>query len=287
MKAAPSPSRQKPRSFELQHVDHRIVVIGFEEVDVVRPDTRLCVQHRRGRSPSRRDIAPDRRERRCAARSRRGAARTAGPGRRRSRAASPRKPSAPAHGITQSNSRSGSATRRASRYCSSVSGFLNSASGFFSALLRCATQSLPKSSRVRRIGPHVIGGEKGEARVRAARAVGIDRVLRKLAERRRVAAKAVGVIGVAGNAGHDFRIAVLHRARRAADRDDAGGAAHRHMIEPAHGQPQMLGQADGGVGRKREARDRQAVDARLRDFCRGEQRRRRARPRNQCALLME
>ena len=36
----------------------------------------------------------------------------------------------------------------------------------------------------------------------------------------------------------------LHRARRAPQRDDARGAAHRHMIEPAQRQPEMLRQAD-------------------------------------------
>jgi hypothetical protein len=43
------------------------------------------------------------------------------------------------------------------------------------------------------------------------------------------------------------------------------------MIEPAHGHIQMLSQADGSVGRKREACDCKAIDARLRDFCRREQ----------------
>ena len=57
-------------------------------------------------------------------------------------------PSPPAQGITQSNRWIGSAMTRAPMYSSSVSGFLNIACGMPSAFWRCATQILPKSSRV-------------------------------------------------------------------------------------------------------------------------------------------
>jgi len=59
-----------------------------------------------------------------------------------------RNPSAPAQGMTQSNSRMGSAISRAFRYSSNVSFFLNMAWRYPSALSRCATHSLPKSWRV-------------------------------------------------------------------------------------------------------------------------------------------
>ena len=148
MKSAPSPLPQKPRPSICSSVDDRIVVVGLQKIDILRADAGLRVKLvaverpaaavlnrivRKGIVPL--DGAEDARigqaelfRRRCAA--------------------CTRNPSAPAHGMTQSNSRSGSAIGRAFRYSSSVSGFLNSASGNFSALLRCATHSLPKSSRV-------------------------------------------------------------------------------------------------------------------------------------------
>ena len=110
------------------------------------------------------------------------------------------------------------------------------------------------------IGPHVISGEKGEARIRPAGAVRIDRIARELAEGREIEAEGVGVIGVAGNAGDRIGIARLHRARRAPQRDDAAGAAHRNVIEPAQRQPKMLRQADRAVRREREARNAQPVE---------------------------
>ena len=121
----PFPLAAETETFELQNIDHRIIVIGFDEIHVVGADASLLRKVRRGPSPSRRDTAPDRRERRCAVRWRREAARSASPSASAVARRITRKPSAPAHGITQSNRRSGSATRRASRYCSSVSGFLN------------------------------------------------------------------------------------------------------------------------------------------------------------------
>ena len=59
-----------------------------------------------------------------------------------------RKASAPAQGMTQSNKCSGSEIDRAFMYSSSVSFFFIIANGIDNALSRCATQSLPKSSRV-------------------------------------------------------------------------------------------------------------------------------------------
>jgi len=113
---------------------------------------------------------------------------------------------------------------------------------------------------------HIMFGQQGEARIRSARAIRVDRVLGKLAEACRVAAEAIGAIGIAGNAGHDLGIGALHGARGAADRDDAGRAAHPHIVEPAQCQSQMLGEADGCVGGKREACNRKPIDARFRDF---------------------
>ena len=72
------------------------------------------------------------------------------------------------------------------------------------------------------------------------------------------------MVGVGGDAGDDVGIARLHRARRAAQAHHARGAAGRHMVEPARRQAQVLGHADRGVGREREAAQAQAVDLRLR-----------------------
>ena len=124
----PRPSRRS-QVLELHHHDHRVVVVGLDEVDVVRAARRPARRARRGRCASRRAPSPDLRRRRCGARSRRGR-RTCG--RPRSRARSSlitRKASAPAQGITQSNRWIGSEIGRAAMYSSSVSGFLNSAFG--------------------------------------------------------------------------------------------------------------------------------------------------------------
>ena len=43
MKSGPSPLPQKP-DLKLQHIDHRVVVIGFEKIDVVRPYAGLFVE---------------------------------------------------------------------------------------------------------------------------------------------------------------------------------------------------------------------------------------------------
>ena len=73
------------------------------------------------------------------------------------------------------------------------------------------------------------------------------------------------MVGVAGDTGDDLGVACLNGARRAAEAVNAGRAAHRHVIEPARRQAEMLGQADRGVGRQREARDAQAVHLVLAD----------------------
>ena len=59
-----------------------------------------------------------------------------------------RNASAPAQGMTQSKRCSGSEIDRAFMYSSSVSLFFIMAKGIDSALSRCATHNLPKSSRV-------------------------------------------------------------------------------------------------------------------------------------------
>ena len=76
------------------------------------------------------------------------AARSAGPASRAPRAASRGNASAPAHGMTQSNRCIGSAISRASRYSSSVSGFLNSAMRVLQRVVALGDAELPKSSRV-------------------------------------------------------------------------------------------------------------------------------------------
>ena len=68
------------------------------------------------------------------------------------------------------------------------------------------------------------------------------------------------MVGVAGDAGDDLGVTRLNRARGAAQADNAGRAAHRHVIEPARRKAEMLGQADGAVGRQRKTRHAQAVD---------------------------
>ena len=67
------------------------------------------------------------------------------------------------------------------------------------------------------------------------------------------------------------RIAALHGARRAPDRDDAGSAPHPYIVKPSQRQPKMLSEADGGVGGERKACDRKPVDACFRDFRGGDE----------------
>src|SRR5437667_149374 len=112
----------------------------------------------------------------------------------------------------------------------------------------------------RAVDAHVVRREKGEARVRAARAVGIDCVACELAEIGERQPKGVDVIGVAGDARDDVRVTRLHRARRAPQGDHAAGAAERQVVEPARRQAEVLREADRRVGRQREARDAQSVD---------------------------
>ena len=68
------------------------------------------------------------------------------------------------------------------------------------------------------------------------------------------------MVGVARDAGHDVGVARLHRARRAPQRHDAARAAEGHVVEPARREAEVLGEADRGVGREREARDGETVD---------------------------
>ena len=73
------------------------------------------------------------------------------------------------------------------------------------------------------------------------------------------------MVGVGGDAGDDVGVARLHRARGAAQRHHARRAAGRDVVEPARRKAQVLGDADGGVGREREAADGEAVDLVLGD----------------------
>ena len=132
----------------LHHADHRVVVVGLHEVDVVRPSRPPWRRARRHPSPSRRDTGSDPPGRRCGARWWRAGAPREVPARCATSSRQTRKASAPAQGMTQSNRWMGSEMARAPRYSSSVSGFFIRACGNFSALARWATQILPKSSRV-------------------------------------------------------------------------------------------------------------------------------------------
>src|SRR5207237_2007014 len=55
-------------------------------------------------------------------------------------------------------------------------------------------------------------------------------------------------------------VACLYRSRSAPEHHYAARAPERHMIEPARRQAEVLRQTDGGVGREREAGDRETVD---------------------------
>src|SRR5438552_4231386 len=68
------------------------------------------------------------------------------------------------------------------------------------------------------------------------------------------------MVGVACEAGHHFGVSRLHRARGAAQRDDAACAAKGHMVEPARREAEMLCQPDRRVRCEREAGNRQAID---------------------------
>ena len=112
----------------------------------------------------------------------------------------------------------------------------------------------------RAVRAHVGGGDEGEDRVRPARAVRVAGVAREVREAAEHLPERLDVVGVGGDAGDDVGVARLHRARGAAQRHHARGAAGRDVVEPARRQAQVLGHADGGVGREREAADGEAVD---------------------------
>ena len=254
----------KAQVLELQHHDDRVVVVGLDEVDRLGPDAGLRVEVVAVDAPAAAQqhrvvgegvVALDR-----AAHEHVGEAEVA------ARASLiTRKASAPAHGMTQSNRWIGSAIGRAARYCSSVSGVLNSAPGFFSALARWATAMRPKSSRVAPYFAHVGGGDEREDRVRPARAVRIARVAREVREAAEHLPERLDVVGIGGDAGDDVGVSRLHRARGAAQRHHARRAAGRDVVEPARAEAEVLGDADGGVGREREAADGEAVDLFLGD----------------------
>ena len=115
----------------------------------------------------------------------------------------------------------------------------------------------------RAVRAHVVVGEEREARVRPARSVRINRIARELAEARDGVPEGIDVIGVPREAGDDRGVAGLHCARGAPQRDHAARAAHRDVIQPARRQPEMLHQADRGVGEEQETRDGDAVDVLL------------------------
>ncbi len=112
----------------------------------------------------------------------------------------------------------------------------------------------------RAVGPHVIVGQEGETGVRSPGADRVDGVLAELAEILQALAETVDMVGVAGDAGDDIGIAGLDRARRPAHRDHAGDATHRDIIEPARRQPVVLDDADRGIRRQRHAGRAHAVE---------------------------
>ncbi|MNS77874.1 hypothetical protein D3C72_1114660 [compost metagenome] len=110
------------------------------------------------------------------------------------------------------------------------------------------------------VGAHVVGGDEREDRVRAARAVGVARIAREVAEAAQRLAEGVDVVGVGAHAGDDVGIARLHGTRGAAQAHHARGTAGGHVVEPARRQAQVLRDAHGRVGREREAAQAQPVD---------------------------
>ena len=79
------------------------------------------------------------------------------------------------------------------------------------------------------------------------------------------------MVRIGADAGDHLGVARLHRARRAAHRDDTARAAERNVVEPSHGDPQMLRQADRRIRRQREAADGLGRRFGLRNFCCAEQ----------------
>ena len=107
---------------------------------------------------------------------------------------------------------------------------------------------------------HRVVGDEGEHRVGPARTVGVRGIARELAEAAQHLAKRIDVIGVGCDAGHDVGVARLHCTRGPAHRHHARGAAGGDVVEPAWRQAQVLSDAHRGVGRQREAADREAVE---------------------------
>jgi len=68
------------------------------------------------------------------------------------------------------------------------------------------------------------------------------------------------MVGIAGDASHDFRIPSLHRPRRSAQRYDTAGAAERNVIEPSRRKPEMLREPDRGIRPHGKTRYRKSID---------------------------
>ena len=110
---------------------------------------------------------------------------------------------------------------------------------------------------------HVVRGEKGEAGVGTAGAIGKHGIARKYAEAAQAFAEGIDVVRVGADAGDHVGVSCLHGAQRPPQRDNAARAAERNMVEPAYREPEMLGEPDRSVRSQREAADAQAVDVGL------------------------
>src|SRR6516162_9102264 len=68
------------------------------------------------------------------------------------------------------------------------------------------------------------------------------------------------MVGIAGDASHDIRIAGLHRPRRSAQRHDSAGATERNVIEPSRREPEMLREPHRGIRPHGKTRYRKSID---------------------------
>ena len=107
---------------------------------------------------------------------------------------------------------------------------------------------------------HVVIGQQRERPVRAAKTVGVAGVLCETREARQQLGEGIDLVRVAADAGDDRCVTGFDRPCGAAQRHHRAGAAHGDGIEPARCQTKMLGEAHRTVGRERKARHRQAVE---------------------------
>ena len=182
-----------------------------------------------------------------------------------------RKPSAPAHGITQSNRCSGSAIGAGGEIC--LQRQLVAQQGQRIALCPLPLRHAQLAEVLARCASaaHGVVGQQCEALVRAAGAVRPDAVAREAAELSHQIVEGVASIGVAGDARHHLGIAALHCPRGATQCHDAAGAAGRQEFQEARRQPDILHEGRGTVRCQREAGQAQAIDLLLRKSARLQQ----------------